>query len=113
MNDVFTSLIDQSLVAVQPLADWLVGQGFPEDLLVVFPIGFGLLIWLVLMVILFRLMGLKTSTATDAKDQSIVTLLDIEHDMLALKNLHEAGKISTDAYVDETRKLYRQAQTLA
>jgi len=113
MNDAFTSFIDQTLITLQPLADWLVGQGFPEDLLVVFPIGFGLLIWLILMVILFRLMGLKTSKAKAINDRSMVALLDIEHDMLALKKLHEAGKISTDAYVDETRKLYRQAQTLS
>jgi hypothetical protein len=113
MNNAIKSLVDQIMISLQPLADWFVVKGFPQELLVAFPIGAGLLIWVLLMVILFRLMGLKTTRANTSNDQSVPTLLDIEQDMLALKNLHDAGKISTDIYVDETRKLYRQAQTLS
>ncbi len=45
-----------------------------------------------------------------AADQNVQALTDIERDMLALKELFDAGHIDASVYVEETRKLYDKAQ---
>ena len=48
----------------------------------------------------------------DAADTVISQLTQIERDMLALKELYEAGHITVDVYVSESRTLYERAKTL-
>ena len=45
-------------------------------------------------------------------DQNVESLTEIERDMLALKELFDAGHIDAKVYVEETRKLYDKAQQL-
>ena len=45
-------------------------------------------------------------------DQNVAVLTEIERDMLALKELFDAGHIDAKVYVEETRKLYDKAQQL-
>ena len=46
----------------------------------------------------------------NADDATVQSLTDIERDMLALKELFDAGHINASVYVEETRKLYDKAQ---
>ena len=54
----------------------------------------------------------KVSPETPVLDQNVAVLTEIERDMLALKELFDAGHIDAKVYVEETRKLYDKAQQL-
>ncbi len=54
----------------------------------------------------------KVSAETPVVDQNVAVLTEIERDMLALKELFDAGHIDAKVYVEETRKLYDKAQQL-
>ena len=49
---------------------------------------------------------------TPVTDPNVAVLTEIERDMLALKELFDAGHIDARVYVEETRKLYDKAQQL-
>lgn len=59
-----------------------------------------------------RSRGSRTEPASNAGDTVISQLFQIERDMLALKELYEAGHISVDVYVSESRTLYDRAKAL-
>lgn len=54
----------------------------------------------------------NVSTETPVLDPNVAILTEIERDMLALKELFDAGHIDASIYVEETRKLYDKAQQL-
>ena len=54
----------------------------------------------------------KVSAEAPVLDQNVAILTEIERDMLALKELFDAGHIDAKVYVEETRKLYDKAQQL-
>lgn len=54
----------------------------------------------------------NVSAETPVLDQNVAVLTEIERDMLALKELFDAGHIDAKVYVEETRKLYDKAQQL-
>ena len=54
----------------------------------------------------------KVSAEAPVLDQNVAVLTEIERDMLALKELFDAGHIDAKVYVEETRKLYDKAQQL-
>ena len=52
----------------------------------------------------------KEPAQKPVKDRNVEALTEIERDMLALKELFDAGHIDASIYVEETRKLYDKAQ---
>ena len=54
----------------------------------------------------------QVSAEAPVLDQNVAVLTEIERDMLALKELFDAGHIDAKVYVEETRKLYDKAQQL-
>ena len=54
----------------------------------------------------------KVSAEPPVADPNVESLTEIERDMLALKELFDAGHIDAKVYVEETRKLYEKAQQL-
>ena len=54
----------------------------------------------------------QASAETPIADPNVESLTEIERDMLALKELFDAGHIDAKVYVEETRKLYDKAQQL-
>lgn len=60
----------------------------------------------------------KRKSASEAETSPTIvdelsSLTDVERDMLAVKELYDTGHISLEIYVDETKKLYEKAKSLA
>ena len=114
MIDIFARWVGDFMLKLQGYFSAVTGIHIENNF--VFMLALLLLLLVAGMVFLAVMGGSGKDSAQDSRatkpDEKTSALLAIEKEMLAVKELHGAGEISSEVYIAETRALFDKASSL-